>query len=902
MKFTKLALAASLIALLTSCGEDNYTDFVEESGILNSPIGAVSDVDAADNLISENAVNGVMVGVTGKASDTDAGDTISYALSDDADGRFTIDPASGIVTVADDTRLDYEAATFHTIEITATSSDGTASTAGYTIDLMDETFTNGGDTDLLIVLEGGSDFEQKLQETLITAPSESIIQLPQGTFNFTGELSTSIDNLIIRGHGMDAENGTVLNFKGQTVGAQSLLVTGDNFIIEDVAFEDGPGDLIKIEGTDGIIIRRVRAEWTTGADTNNGAYALYPVQTRNVLIEDCVVRGASDAGVYVGQSEQIIVRRNYVYENVAGIEIENSKFADVYENEATLNTGGILVFDLPGPPIQGGEATRVFNNKIYDNNTPNFAPEGNIVGTVPGGTGIMILANDDIEVFNNEITNNDSGAVLIVSYYISDGNVSKETYDPVPEKIFIHDNTLSGNATAPQDLADVIASFVFGGEMTDIFYDSGGVGTDGGLLLEFPDGLTEDQRICVRDNGEDTTFGTLNSSVLLGFISGDAAISKDPAPFVCSHPSLPEIVLDPLIPGEPSGGTVDTEALCGAEGDTINAAAFEANCPTLSNYRLFADKTDPTQNANGGGVLYDLSTPLFSDYTNKHRFVFLPDGTQAVFRNAETFDFPVGTIISKTFAVQDDLRNDTSAEELIETRLLIRRKEGWTALPYIWNDDKSDAVLTLAGGTQSISWTDINGVSQSTEYVIPNTNNCANCHGTEDLKPIGPKARYLNSDLDRGDGGPLNQIENWAAAGLLIDVPADHSEIMSAPDYTDVTAPLDDRARAYLDINCAHCHEDGGAADTSGLLLDYTRPFGTEYGECKPPVAAGDGSGGLDFDIVPGDASKSIMVFRMDSNETAVRMPEIGRSVIHTEGVDLITEWINAMEPNDCGG
>ena len=209
----------------------------------------------------------------------------------------------------------------------------------------------------VVSLEPGADLEIRTLSALIAAVPNTIVQLPAGSYDFVGELSSSVDNVVLRGTGMDAETGTVLRFGGQTSGAQSLLATGDNFVVQDLAIENSPGDAIKVIGTNGVTIRRVRVEWTNGPDENNGAYGLYPVQTRNVLIEDCEVRGASDAGVYVGQSENIIVRRNYVYENVAGIEIENSKFADVYENNTTGNTAGILVFDLPGPPIQGGEAT-----------------------------------------------------------------------------------------------------------------------------------------------------------------------------------------------------------------------------------------------------------------------------------------------------------------------------------------------------------------------------------------------------------------------------------------------------------------------------------------------------------------------------------------------------------------
>ena len=504
----------------------------------------------------------------------------------------------------------------------------------------------------LVELEAGDDLETRALEALITASPKTIIKFPAGIYDFTSELSTSVDNIVIRGTGMDNEAGTVLRFDNQTSGAQGILATGNNFVVEDIAIENTPGDSIKVEGSNGVTIRRVRVEWTNGPDENNGAYGLYPVQTRNVLIEDCNVRGASDAGVYVGQSEVIIVRRNYVWENVAGIEIENSKFADVYDNETTANTGGILVFDLPGPPVQGGEATRVFNNKIYDNNTKNFAPEGNIVGTVPTGTGIMVMANDDIEIFGNTITGNQSGGIYIVSYYISDPFVTKPTYDPVPEKIFFHDNEMSNNAYAPQELAGLVA-LVFPDDLPQIFYDSSGVGTDSGmLLLEFPDGLSESQAICALDDSPGATWGRLNASVLLNGIPGDPDISTDPEFFNCRHASLPPIELEPPVePGNPDAPVVDPAALCGAEGTDLNSDAFVADCPKLSDYRLFADASNPMENANGGGIIYDLNTPLFTDYANKYRFVFVPEGTQAAYRAQEVFDFPVGTVIAKTFTI-----------------------------------------------------------------------------------------------------------------------------------------------------------------------------------------------------------------------------------------------------------
>jgi len=318
----------------------------------------------------------------------------------------------------------------------------------------------------------------------------------------------------------------------------------------------------------------------------------------------------------------------------------------------------------------------------------------------------------------------------------------------------------------------------------------------------------------------------------------------------------------------------------------------------LSDYRLFADAANPLANANDG-VIYDLNTPLFTDYAKKYRFVFVPEGAKAAYRATAAFDFPVGTIIAKTFTIQEDLRIETSAQDIIETRLMIRRNTGWVALPYIWNSDKSDAVLTPTGGIQNVNWIDMAGNPRTTDYVIPNTNNCVNCHGEDTMLPLGPTARSLNKDFAY-TSGVANQLDHWTSMDILSGAPVDTTTIPSIPLWGDTPADLDARARGYLDVNCAHCHIPGGAGDTSGLFLDYFRPFGPEVGECKRPIAAGGGSGGLDFDIVPGSAAESILVFRTASNELEVRMPEIGRSIVHPEGVALISDWINAMSSVNC--
>jgi len=289
-------------------------------------------------------------------------------------------------------------------------------------------------------------FAERLQEMLIQAEPGDVIEVPAGVHAFQRSLSLNVPGVTLRGAGMDA---SILSFAGQQQGAEGLLVTADGFTIEDLAIEDTVGDALKINDSTNVIIRNVRTEWTNGPDSGNGAYGIYPVQSRNILIEGSVAIGAADAGIYVGQSSQIIVRNSRAEYNVAGIEIENSTHADVYDNVATNNTGGILVFDLPNLEVQGGQATRVFDNEIFANNTGNFAPPGAIVGNVPAGTGLLILANDNIEVFNNRFADNRNVNVMIYSFVLGGRSVDDPEYDPYPEQIYVHGNRFSGGGEAP---------------------------------------------------------------------------------------------------------------------------------------------------------------------------------------------------------------------------------------------------------------------------------------------------------------------------------------------------------------------------------------------------------------------------------------------------------------------
>ncbi len=307
--------------------------------------------------------------------------------------------------------------------------------------------------------------QEIIQEALIdVSPGDTII-LPAGTYHLTDGLSLDIDGVTLRGQGPDT---TILSFKGQVTGGEGLLVTSDKIVLEGFAIEDVKGDAIKANGSDEITFRNIRVEWTNGPSPENGAYGLYPVSSTHVLIENCVAIGASDAGIYVGQSQHIIVRNSRAEYNVAGIEIENSFYADVYDNLATHNTGGILIFDLPGLPQQGGHSIRVFNNRSVNNDTPNFAPEGNIVGSVPMGTGIMVMANRNVELFGNEIDGNATTGLMITGY---PNDYDDELYQPLPAGIHVHDNKFGNNGFAPDnEIGDLFAE-IGGTPVADIIWD-----------------------------------------------------------------------------------------------------------------------------------------------------------------------------------------------------------------------------------------------------------------------------------------------------------------------------------------------------------------------------------------------------------------------------------------------
>ena len=374
--------------------------------------------------------------------------------------------------------------------------------------------------------------QEEIQEALIDLEPGDVLTLEPGQYFFEDGISLDVNDVIFEGSGID---DTILNFGNQISGAQGLLVTSDNVTLRDFAVLDARGDAIKVIGVDGINMIRLRTEWTGGPKATNGAYGFYPVESKDVLIDGCVAIGASDAGIYVGQSQNIIVKNSVAQYNVAGIEIENSYYADVFDNLASHNTGGILVFDLPDLPQQGGHHVRVFRNKAINNDTDNFAPEGNIVGEVPRGTGIIIQANSDVEVFDNDIYGNGTVNLSIVTYGY---DTKDKNYNPHPKSIQIHGNRFGDGGFDPDVGTGELAAILFelsDGDMPDIFWD--GILPTSQMIFGQPD----EERLLITNNGN-ATFLTLNPiKYILPFLD---PVERDIKAYEGKVRPLPEVILN----------------------------------------------------------------------------------------------------------------------------------------------------------------------------------------------------------------------------------------------------------------------------------------------------------------------------------------------------------------------
>jgi len=694
--------------------------------------------------------------------------------------------------------------------------------------------------------EAGLD-QTHVQGALVIAWPGSTVCLAEGTYSLDMELIVTMPGVTIAGMGQDK---SILDFTNQDIGANGMLITGDQVTVEALAVKNTPGDGIRAQNVDDIVFRNVSVIWDADESEESGAYGLYPVGCDTVLIEGCIAKGARDAGIYVGQSRNIIVRDSEAYGNVAGIEIENSLDAEVYNNHAHDNTCGILVFNLPGLPMKGGERANVHDNLVENNNLNNFAP-GGIVSNVPPGVGMLILACDENEFHHNTITGNVSTGIIIVHYIEAlFGGYNDPEYNIYSSDNWIHDNVFEGNGQDPQGIMTVVA----------------GPPPLGDVIL---DGCAEvDDRNngnCLSSNGA----GTFTDMDFCPEGAASAVIRTDIAAVTCEGITLPTT-------------TLEIEEVA-----PVSAPEVTVGFDTLSEYGFFEGPlADQTPAANT--YAYAPASPLFSDYTAKHRFFWLPEGTTVTVNADGSWDFPTGAIVIKTFAFANDLGDPASPQTLIETRLLVKEEAGWRSESYLWNDAQSEAERITGGKRMEVTYTNKAGDSVTTPYLVPHIGQCSSCHAQNDtMELLGVTTAQMNAPGQLAALAPaLTQAPDPTTAPSLLDPFGD--------------GPLEDRARAYLHANCSHCHQTGGAADNSGLHLRWDETDTKRLGICKQPAAAGAGGGGGTYDIQPGSPDASIMVQRMSSTNPAVKMPELPNLVIHAEGLDLIREWIAAMPAEDC--
>lgn len=350
----------------------------------------------------------------------------------------------------------------------------------------------------------------------------------------------------------------------------------------------------------------------------------------------------------------------------------------------------------------------------------------------------------------------------------------------------------------------------------------------------------------------------------------------------CSAPTKNETTDQPMVYGEWEAPDVD-----------INTVNFDQMpFSKLSDYGFFKGKIREF-NPGKGVVLYEPASSLFTDYAFKTRYIWMPDGASATIQDDSegTIDFPENTVLIKNFYYPADFRNPLEKIRVIETRIMVKKNGAWEAFPYLWNEEQTDAIYKAVGAEVSVDWVDQQGQAQFVKYIVPNQAQCKSCHNSNEVMvPLGVKAKQLNHALP----GKGNQLIAWEEAGYLEEL----KPLQAYPamvDYSDISSDLNLRAKAYLDSNCAHCHRAEGPASTSGLFLNYEETDPAKLGVFKTPVAAGFGAGSFTYAIWPGKSNESILTYRMGTNQVGAAMPEIGRGLVHREGLELIKAWIDAM-------
>ncbi|MDB4970641.1 MAG: Planctomycete cytochrome [Myxococcales bacterium] len=689
-------------------------------------------------------------------------------------------------------------------------------------------------------------------DAIQTAFSDSqpgdVICFRGGRYALKDEVTLSTPNVELRGSGATR---AVLDFAGQLRGANGVFVDADGFLMQHVDIKNSAGQGIRIQKSTGVTLRDVHVTWDVGPSADNGGYGIYPTESEEIVIDNCQVSYASDAGIYVGQSKHIIVKGSEVWGNVIGIEIENSADAEVYENDAHDNVGGILAFSLPFLPRKSCQRVDVHDNKVHANNQKTFAAPGSIVSQVPSGTGVMIVAADDVVVHHNDIDQNESIGVGLFSYLVTQQDDYKKdtSYNPFPHRAWIHDNRLSTNGTDPHDQASTITGLVGVQEAEQLLWDG---------MIDSADGAANNGN-CFSTNGG-ASYRNLDFEGAFNHSTTDIApVTCTRAPLVTEGP-YPTVALAARTPRQPHD--------------------------KLSEYGFFAGAL-AAQTPADGVIAYDVAASLFADQSKKLRFMALPPGGKIGFDATGNWTFPDGTAFLKSFYFDEA----GGARTLAETRIEMKLDGVWTLQTYLWDAAQAEATRFVAGRTLHRG---------DGDYRVPSSDQCKTCHFENDTPvPLGPRTRQLNRDVVSQEGWTVNQLDDWAMRGLFASAPPAAATLQKLVDPFGNDA-LESRARSYLDANCAHCHSMGGTASATNLRLDFATTDWAQLGVCKSPVSAGPGSGQLLFDVVPGDPDHSIVVHRMRSVDPAVKMPQLPTMTSDAAGTGLIAAWIQSLQLPGC--
>jgi parallel beta-helix repeat protein len=704
-----------------------------------------------------------------------------------------------------------------------------------------------------------------LQGAVGDASAGAVLCLHPGRYPLVDELTITTPGLWFRA----PEGGAVLDFAGQQRGANGVQVaSADGTHISGVTIKNTAGDALRVSRSQGITVDHVTVTWDAGPVSTNGGYGIYPVESSDVIIDHCTVSGASDTGIYVGQSRRVRVQASEAFGNVAGIEIENTSDAEVVDNYVHDNTGGVLVFNLPNLPVKNGQRALVHENRILHNNQANFAPAGNIVGLVPAGTGVLVLASSHNEIADNTVSGNDSTGLAVLSYTttLRIDLAADPAYDPTPKGNQVHDNRFADNGGSPHDFAQVLLGLV--------------KQKTGATITRVPDMVwdgsmpaTGDGRNCFRSNGA-ATFRNLDAD------NDFAHSSTDLAAVSCSAPPLTPVVIMPALPRA--------------------AATAQPPAPRerLSEYGFFVGPLAELK-PRAGVVPYDVQAPLYADGAEKARFMVLPPAQRIGYDTAGSWRFPEGTVLVKNFFFPRDERDPARGVQRIETRLLVLASGHWRGYTYLWNEAQTDAVRLTPGRSVHVSRIGAQGQAIELDYRVPSTDQCKNCHAQDkEAEPLGPRTRQLNRMIDYGHG-PENQLAHLAGLGVFDGAPALFDAAARLADPR-VDGSDDARARAYLEANCSHCHNPSGAASSTGLDLRGGSAAAISLGVCRPPVAAGPGSGNRLYDVVPAHPERSVMSFRVHSSEPGVKMPELPTVTADEAGAALIDRWILGIVGPTC--